>query len=232
VAALLTAYYMTRLMIMTFHGTNRSGEKEQHHLHEVAPVMWIPLVILAFLSVVGGWVNVPEALAHAPVIGWIPSSEWVHHWLEPVLSPAQGILTERSGEPLEHAPFGGGEVLWAVLSSALALIVILTTSRIMSTRRIATAIDAPAPRGFARVLANKWYVDEIYDALIVKPILALSRASWRFLDQGLIDGAVNGVGHASRAFGWVGSRLQTGQLNSYAFAIVVGALILLGIVVL
>jgi NADH-quinone oxidoreductase subunit L len=154
VAALLTAYYMTRLMIMTFHGTNRSGEKEQHHIHEVAPVMWVPLVILAALSVVGGWVNVPEALAHAPLIGWIPSSEWLHHWLEPVLAPAQEILVNRVGEPLEHAPFGGGEVFWAVLSFVLALIVILATSRILGARQVVPAVEAAPPRGFTRVLAN------------------------------------------------------------------------------
>jgi NADH-quinone oxidoreductase subunit L len=98
-------------------------------------------------------------------------------------------------------------------------------------RRYAPADQSPAPRGFARVLYNKWYVDELYDALIVRPIVSVSRGLWRFIDAGLIDGAVNGVGYASRAFGWVGSRLQTGQLNTYAFAAVLGALLLLALVV-
>jgi NADH-quinone oxidoreductase subunit L len=82
------------------------------------------------------------------------------------------------------------------------------------------------------VLYDKWYVDEAYDAVIVRPIVGTSRALWRFVDQGLIDGVVNGVGYAARAFGWVGSRLQTGQLNTYAFAVVAGALLLLAFVVL
>ncbi|MGH7507520.1 MAG: NADH-quinone oxidoreductase subunit L, partial [Longimicrobiales bacterium] len=79
---------------------------------------------------------------------------------------------------------------------------------------------------------DKWYVDELYDTIIVRPVLALSRAFWRFIDQGLIDGIVNGAGYSSRAFGWVGSRLQTGQLNTYAFAVLAGALLLLALVVL
>jgi NADH-quinone oxidoreductase subunit L len=98
-------------------------------------------------------------------------------------------------------------------------------------RRYVPAEQAVPPRGLGRILYNKWYVDEAYDAVIVRPIVASSRAAWRWIDQGLIDGAVNGLGHASRAFGWVGSRLQTGQLNTYAFATVLGVLLLLFIAV-
>jgi len=74
-------------------------------------------------------------------------------------------------------------------------------------------------------------VDEVYDALVVRPIVSLSRACWRYLDQGLIDGLVNGAGYSARAFGWVGAQLQTGQLNTYAFAAVLGVLLLLGFVI-
>jgi NADH-quinone oxidoreductase subunit L len=231
-AAMLTAFYMTRLMILTFHGENRSGEKERAHLHEVSPVMWVPLAILAALSVVGGWINVPEAIAHAPVLGWIPSSEWLHDFLHPVTESAEAVLAAQVGEPLHHAPFGGGEVLWAALSFGLALAVILVTSRVLAARRVVPAVEAAVPRGFIAVLTNKWYVDEIYDVLVVRPVLATSRALWRFIDQGLIDGAVNGAGYAARAFGWVGSRLQTGQINTYAFAVVAGTLLLLALVIL
>jgi NADH-quinone oxidoreductase subunit L len=231
-AALMTAFYMTRLMILTFHGENRTGEEERRHLHEVGPVMWVPLAILAVLSVVGGWINVPEAIAHAPVLGWLPSSEWLHEWLHPVTEHAEAVLAARVGEPLHHAPFGGGEVLWAVVSSALAVAVILLTSRWLASRRARDAAASPAPRGFARVLYNKWYVDEAYDAVLVRPILAVSRGFWRYIDQGLIDGLANGAGYAARAFGWVGSRLQTGQINTYAFAVVAGTLLLLAFVFL
>jgi NADH-quinone oxidoreductase subunit L len=232
VAAMLTAFYMTRLMILTFHGENRSGEVERHHLHEVSPVMWVPLVVLAFLSAVGGWINVPEAIGHAPVLGWIPHSEWLHEWLHPVTEAADAIIATNAGELSETAPFGGGEAMWAALSFALAVAVIVATTAMLRRRTVPTAVDSEPARGFTRVLYDKWYVDEAYDAVIVRPIVGTSRALWRFVDQGLIDGVVNGVGYAARAFGWVGSRLQTGQLNTYAFAVVAGALLLLAFVVL
>jgi NADH-quinone oxidoreductase subunit L len=232
VAAMLTAFYMTRLMIMTFHGANRTGDEERRHLHEVPAVMWVPLAVLAALSVVGGWINVPEAIGHAPVLGWIPHSEWLHDWLHPITEQADAVIATAVGEPAHASPLGGGEAAWAAISFAIAVLVIVMTSMLLRRRTVETPETAAAPAGFRRVLYNKWYVDEIYDAVIVRPIVGLSRAAWRFIDVGLIDGIANGAGYASRAFGWVGSRLQTGQLNTYAFAVVAGALLLLAFVVI
>ncbi|HEY0808678.1 MAG TPA: hypothetical protein VGD49_00900, partial [Longimicrobiales bacterium] len=76
---------------------------------------------------------------------------------------------------------------------------------------------------------NKWYVDELYDKVIVRPLLSVSRASWHYIDQNIIDGLVNSAGRTARLVGWTGSRLQSGQLNTYAFAIVVGVIVVLGI---
>ena len=229
-AALMTAFYMTRLMIMTFHGTNRTGETERKHLHEVPAVMWVPLAVLAVLSAFGGWINVPAPIANMPVFGWLPSSEWLHHWLHPVIESADHVFAANVGELAHATPLGGGEAAWAAISFLFATAVIAITAYILLKRRYAPAEESPAPRGFSRVLYNKWYVDEAYDAAIVRPIVGLSRGLWRFVDKGLIDGIVNGVGYAARAFGWVGSRLQTGQLNTYAFAAVLGALLLLALV--
>jgi NADH-quinone oxidoreductase subunit L len=232
VAALLTAFYMTRLMVMTFHGPNRTGDEERKHLHEVSPVMWLPLAILAVLSVVGGWINVPHAIAEAPLFGWLPHSEWLHDWLHPITEEADAILATSLPAFAEHAPFGGGEVMWAALSFGLAVAVILIAARVTGGRKHQPAAVAPAPRGFTKVLYNKWYVDEIYDAVIVRPVVSVSRGLWRFVDEMVIDGLVNGAGYASRALGWVGSRMQTGQLNTYAFAVVAGALLLLAFVLM
>jgi NADH-quinone oxidoreductase subunit L len=229
IAAMLTAFYMTRLMIMTFHGANRTGEQERHHLHEAPWVMTVPLIILAFLSVVGGWINVPEAIGHMPVLGWVPHSEWLHEWLHPITAPADDVLASNVGEFAHQSPLGGGEALWALLSFAVASIIIVLTTRALGRRVVDPAVGAAAPRGFRKVLYNKWYVDELYDRTVVRPLLAVSRASWRFIDETLIDGLVNGAGYLSRFAGWSGSRLQTGQLNTYAFAIVVGVLVVLGI---
>jgi NADH-quinone oxidoreductase subunit L len=232
VAAGLTAFYMTRLMIMTFHGRTRVAPEEARHMHDAPAIMWVPLAILALASVFGGWINVPEPIAEAPVFGWLPHSEWLHHWLEPVTLPADLVLAANVPEKLHIAPFGGGEAIWAAFAflGATAIIVIVTWA--LRRKVILPATESPAPRRVQKVLYNKWYVDEIYDTAIVRPIMAMSRGMWRFIDQGLIDGTVNGAGYASRAFGWVGSRLQTGQLNTYAFAIVVGALLVIGLMVL
>ncbi|MGH7506761.1 MAG: NADH-quinone oxidoreductase subunit L, partial [Longimicrobiales bacterium] len=197
VAAALTAFYMTRLMIMTFHGENRTGAEEQKHVHEVRPVMWVPLVILALLSVVGGWINVPEAVAQAPVLGWLPSSEWLHDWLHPVTEAADAIIAANVGTPLTVSPIGGGAAAWAWISFAMAVVVIVLTARALLRHAYRPVAESPEPTGFARVLYDKWYVDELYDTIIVRPVLALSRAFWRFIDQGLIDGIVNGAGYSS-----------------------------------
>jgi NADH-quinone oxidoreductase subunit L len=229
IAAALTAFYMTRLMIMTFHGQNRTGEKERPHLHESPLVMTIPLIVLAFLSVVGGWINVPEAIARTPLLGWVPHSEWLHEWLHPITASADDILISHVGAVQHHTPFGGGEATWAIASFAMAVVVIVLTARALARRAYQPATDSAAPTGMGRVLYNKWYVDELYEKTIVRPLLGVSRAAWRFVDQNIIDGLVNGAGYASRGLGWTGSRLQTGQLNTYAFAIVLGVLVVLGI---
>lgn len=226
VAALLTAFYMTRLMIMTFHGENRSGEGGKH-IHAAPAVMWIPLGVLAAASVVGGWVNVPEAIGHNALLGIVPHSEWLHEWLHPLTEEADHLFESNVGELAHASPLGGGEVMWAFLSFGLAVAVILLASAWLRRQERRPAAESPGYRGFARVLYNKWYVDEVYDTVVVQPVLRLSRAAWRYIDDGLIDGMVNGAGVLARGLGWVGSRLQTGSLNAYALAIAVGALLIL-----
>jgi NADH-quinone oxidoreductase subunit L len=194
--------------------------------------MWIPLVVLAAASIFGGWINVPEPIAQAPVFGWLPHSEWLHHWLEPITLPADAVLAANVPETRYISPLGGGEAMWAAFSFLGAMLIIVIATWALRRRVMVPAGEAPAPRGAQKLLYNKWYIDEFYDAVIVRPVMSISRGFWRLIDQGLIDGAVNGAGYASRAFGWVGSRLQTGQLNTYAFAVVLGVLLVLGLVAL
>ena len=226
--ALLTAVYMARLMVMTFHGKSRTfghaGAAEAgRKLHEVPAVMWAPLAVLAVLSVVGGWANIPEAL---PLL---PTFEWLHHWLEPVFAPAIAVKEAHGFAPEYRSPVGGGEALWAVISAAIAIAVVVGTVRVLSPKPVPTEAEAVAPTGFARVLHDKWYVDELYDRAIVRPSLALWRACWRIVDAGLIDGAVNGAGRAARLLGWAGGQLQTGRVTTYLVAFMLGALLVLGV---
>ncbi len=226
--ALLTAVYMTRLMVMTFHGKNRTfghaGTAEAgRRLHEVPLVMWGPLALLALLSVVGGWANIPEAL---PVL---PAVDWLHHWLEPVFEPAIAIAEARGLVAEHHAPAGGGEALWAGISAVIAIVAVTATVRVLSPKPVPTEAEAVAPTGFARLLHDKWYVDELYDRMIVRPSLALWRACWRIVDAGLIDGAVNGVGRGARLLGWAGGQLQSGRVTTYLVVFMLGALLVLSV---
>jgi len=230
-AAVLTAIYMTRLMIMTFHGPSRAGEAEETHLHEAPKVMTIPLMALAVLSVVGGWVNVPGSVRESFFGGFgaLPMSGWLSEWLVPVTAAADGIREAQLGAYASQAPVGGGHVAWAAIATGMALVVVILTALAISRKEIRVAAEDPGPEsGIRKFLHDKWYVDELYDRTIVRPIVAASRGLWRWVDQVLIDGTVNAVGLVSRGVGWVGSLFQTGQVNTYIFILTLGALAVLG----
>jgi NADH-quinone oxidoreductase subunit L len=216
-AAFMTAFYMMRLIAMTFLGENRTGAAEQEYLHDAPPVMTGPLVILGILSVVGGLLNLPAFAGghHA-----------LETWLEPVMAAAQAVM------PVEM-PHGATEWLLIAAAVTVALIGLLLGWRTTLARPIPTAASAPPETGFARVLFRKYYVDEIYDALIVRPLVAISRlVLWKGVDQGLIDGVgANGSASLARGLGWIGSRLQSGQLGFYMVVFLVGAVWLLRAVV-
>ncbi len=230
-AAMLTAFYMTRMMVLTFHGKNRTGAEEEKHLHEVSPVMWVPLAVLAVLSIFGGWINVPEPIRMSFLGGFgaLPMSEWLHHWLEPITAQAHHVQELHLGEVAHSSPFGGGELAWALISTVAAAIVVVVSMRVVGGKTVVPAKDDVEPTGFAKVLYNKWYVDEFYDRFIVQPIIRASRFCWKVIDATIIDGVVNAVGWGSRGFGWGISMFQTGSVNTYAFILTVGVLVILGV---
>jgi NADH-quinone oxidoreductase subunit L len=216
-AALLTAFYMARLMAMTFLGPNRTGEREREHLHDAPWVMTGPLVVLGILSAVGGVLNLP------PLVGGHAALE---HWIEPVTAPAAAFFR------LEM-PHGQTELFLVGAAVLIGVVGLIAGWRATLRRPILPADQAPADTGFARVLNRKYYVDEIYDALIVRPLVWLSRMIlWKGVDQGVVDGAaVNGSARLSQGLGWLGSRLQTGQVGIYVVLFLVGAIWVLGVVV-
>jgi NADH-quinone oxidoreductase subunit L len=225
-AAFLTAAYMTRLMVMTFHGENRSGADARPHLREVPAVMWVPLAILAALSIVGGWVNIPDALPVLPAVGAM------HHWLEPVMEPARHVMTEHGFRQAHGAPPGGGEAVWALVSTGAALLIVLLTFRALVQRRYRSAAESDMPTGLAGLLYHKWYVDELYDRLLVRPLLALWRGCWRIVDVGLIDGTLNAMASGTRMVGWVGSLFQTGRVAGYMLWFLTGVILILALLLL
>jgi NADH-quinone oxidoreductase subunit L len=218
VAALLTAFYMARLMTMTFLGANRTGERERSHLHEAPWIMTGPLVVLGFLSAIGGALNLP------PLVGGGAALE---HWIEPVTAPAAAFFR------LEM-PHGSTEFFLVGAAVLIGVVGLIAGWKATLRRPILPAAEAPADTGLARVLNRKYYVDEIYDAIIVRPVVWLSRfVLWKGVDQGVVDGAaVNGTAKLSRGLGWLGSRLQTGQVGVYVVLFLVGALWILNMVAL
>jgi NADH-quinone oxidoreductase subunit L len=217
-AALLTAIYMTRMMLYTFHGSNRTGDAERSHLAEAPWVMTGPLVVLGVLSAVGGALNLPHFMGGA--------SQVLHHWLEPVTGAAALRVTE--GEEA-HLALGTEGVLIGI-AVAIAVGGIWYAFARLKPAALVPKAQAPEATGIERVLEHKYYVDEAYDRAIVKPVVGLSRSVlWRGMDAGLIDGLlVNGSAYLMRGLGWVGARLQSGQVGTYAWVLVIGVLAVLG----
>jgi NADH-quinone oxidoreductase subunit L len=215
-AALLTAFYMARLMAMTFLGPNRTGEQERSHLQDAPWVMTGPLVVLGALSAIGGLLNLPSFLGGGAL----------ERWLEPVTAPAAAAF------PL-HMPHGQTEVFLIAAAVLIGVAGLLAGWQATLRRPTLPAAEAPADTGLARLLYRKYYVDEIYDLLIVRPLVWLSRTVlWKTVDQGVVDGAaVNGTAKVSRGLGWLGSRLQTGQVGVYVVLFLVGVLWVLHTVV-
>ena len=205
VAALLTAFYMTRLMLYTFHGPNRTGDQERPHLAEAPWVMTAPLVVLAALAVLGGALNLPHVGS-------------LERWLEPVTGRSTAFLP-----PL--APATGVEVALMVLAAAIGAGGIWLATRVLKPEALLPPERAPRETGVAKLLLEKYRVDELYDAVIVRPLVWLSRVVlWKGVDAGVIDTAgVNGSAAVARGLGWIGSRLQTGQVGTYVVYFVIGA---------
>jgi NADH-quinone oxidoreductase subunit L len=224
VAALLTAFYMARLMAMTFFGENRTGQEEREHLHEAPWIMTGPLVLLGLLSLFGGWLNLPE------FAGGLGRPGLLHHWLEPITRRGAEV-SAGLGLPVA-APEGSAEMALVALAVAIAALGLGLGWVVTRRARTVPAAVSPAEKGLWKVLFNKYYVDELYQRVIVNPIVGFSRVVlWRDIDQKLIDGAgVNGAAWLARALGWLGSRMQSGQVGVYVALFLVGVLYVLGMV--
>src|SRR5689334_10009518 len=227
ITALLTAIYMTRLMVMTFWGEERfretqaghteHEEQDDHHRHPVEPhespwLMTLPLIVLAVLSTVGGFIGVPYALANRDI-------NVIEHTLEPVVAHAPAVAgTDQTDE---HGSEVNEERLLTLVSVAIAFLGIGAGWVVFKRRPL---LQMP------RILENKYYVDEIYDATLIHPIETASREGlWKIVDVGVIDGLLHSIGEAVTELGRVARYLQAGFVRGYAAIILTGALILIGL---
>ena len=220
ITAGLTAFYMFRAVYLTFDGTFRGTHEQEHHLHESPPVMTVPLIVLAVGAVVSGWVEIPL----------LRGGNWFHRFLEPVIAAVTANAAIHSGAlALGERELGTPtEAILIVLSVALAFAGILLARSIYggaggAERGMAFEERYPA---LHRLLANKWYVDEIYDALVVRPLYALSWAFYRVVDVLLVDGSIRAGAAVARATGDLGSLTTTGNVRNYALYFFLGVLVL------
>ena len=199
--AAMTAFYMFRLYATTFLGKFRGTHDQEHHLHESPAAMTIPLIVLAVLSVIGGFVGVPESLGGRHLLG---------EFLSPV------IVTEKVST-LTHST----EYMLMGISVAIATIAIL-----FAVSHYSKKPQLEDATGLGKVLENKWYVDELYDTVIVNPLNALAGFFKNIVEKSGIDGFVNGIGrfvnYSSRQIRLV----QTGQVSGYILMMVVSFVVI------
>lgn len=209
--ALLTAFYMFRLYATTFRGSFRGTHDQEHHLHESPAAITFPLIVLAILSVIGGYVGVPEFIMHGA------------HALNDFLSPVIAPVSHGEGHAAAHLSHKEEWVLTG-LSTVLIIGVV-----VFAWNKFSRKPDTEEATGFGKVLANKWYVDEFYDAIIVRPLNKLSDFLDNMLERPVIDGLVNGVGKLVN----YGSRqlrlIQSGQVGSYVLLMVLSMLVIFAV---
>ena len=207
--AFLTAFYMFRLLYLTFYGTSRVEPHVAEHVHEAPPAMRVPLMLLAILSLLGGFLGFP------------PEHGGLHRLLAPVFAQAEHLR----GGP-HH--FGFGDVVLMLISLAVAVTGWFLAHRVYIKEPALEAQWIQRFHGYYTLLLNKYYVDEIYARCIVRPLYALSESGlWRVFDVGVIDRLVNMVGRVMSLNGQFLSYVQTGYVRTYALTLVGGAVIML-----
>jgi len=216
ITAMFTSFYMFRMLYLTFYGKFRGTHEQEHHVHESPANMTVPLIVLAVLSVVGGFIGVPESLGG-------------HHWLEHFLSP----VFQRSAALLTAGPSAGQRDIVLMVISVAAALAALGYAYVKYVKNSHVPVSDTEERpALANLSYHKFYVDEIYDALIRKPLDALSGFLYNAVEKLGIDGIVNGLGKTTMEASKGLRLLQTGNVGFYIFMMVVGIIsILLCIVV-
>jgi len=208
VTAGMTSFYMFRLLILTFFGNARYTHHDVHHVHESPSPMLLPLVVLAILSVIGGYVGVPAILGgHDRIADFLNFGAPVTEAVEHGSAALEWILM-------------GASVAAAGIGFLMAYVCYVTNPDLPV--RIASSAEA-----LYSILTNKYYVDEIYETILVWPMVATAREFlWQFVDVSVIDGAVNGVGQAVRGIAGGLRHMQTGYVRTYAGWFLFGGIVI------
>jgi NADH-quinone oxidoreductase subunit L len=214
--ALLTAIYMTRMLLLTFYGENRTGDGEREALHEAPAVMTAPILVLALLTVAGGWLNLPSLIPLGP-------TGLLEHWLEPVTGASAKLLAGTAH--LDHAT----ETILVGIATGVAVLGIVIAA-LMFRKPIADKARSPEDTS---LLARAYGVDAVVDTLIVRPVQALaSLVLDRGVDRGVARGFSAGGSLLARTASLMGTRLQDGDVGKYAWLLAAGALALIAAITL
>jgi NADH-quinone oxidoreductase subunit L len=222
VGAFLTAFYMFRLYFLTFHGASRVAAEAKHHLHESPNSMTIPLMLLAILSAAGGLIQVPLTRG----------GQRLEEFLRPVFADAARVAGLSGNGGAAHAPPGGHdpglELTLMVISLVVALAGIFVAHRFYVADPALPLRLKERTRALYRMLFHKYWIDEIYDAHLVQPIVRGSERLWRGFDAAVIDGAVNGIGRQIERGAALLRSAQTGYVQVYALVITLGMVVVFG----
>jgi len=202
VLAAITATYMFRLYYLTFHGEFRGTEEQKHHLHESPSNMTLPLIVLAILSVIGGFINLPHFIGHGHYAKLM-------EWLKPVLTEQSYSQMEAT---LSGVPFNTEMILLAATVLMFFSVWFIVRNTYVSKKKMAVAEENYT--GWEKLSAKKLYVDELYNALIVKTVEGLGRGGKMF-DKGILDRFVNFVGDGAEDSGKAMKRVQNGNVETY-----------------
>jgi NADH-quinone oxidoreductase subunit L len=221
VTAGLTAFYMFRLIYLTFFGRERMAADVKSHIHESPRSMTVPLVALAVLSVVGGYIGMPHIFG---------ITNHFEKWLEPVMAGGRHHATSHA--LASGAGETGTELLLMALTVALVVAAILAARYYYEKNPEAATALRKRLSGPHRLVLNKYYVDEIYDAIVVRPVINSSLFLWIMFDVRVIDGFINGMAVVFKDISGALRHVQGGQVRAYATIFVVGVVILIGYFVL
>jgi NADH-quinone oxidoreductase subunit L len=216
IAAGVTAFYMFRAVFLTFHGKSRVDHEVEHHLHESPYLMTLPLIILAFLATIGGFLGIPL----------IEGANVLHNFLNPVFTQ----FAPHAAEHAEHAEHSMGlELSLMGLSLGVAISGIALAYYFYIRNTAAADSMQKKYEGIHTLVYNKYYIDELYDFLFTRPIVRVSRAFLhKVFDVQVIDGFVNGVASFFMGLSGAARRLQSGMIRGYALTMVVAFVLLIG----
>ena len=215
ITAGLTAFYMFRLIYLTFYGKERMDEKTRAHLHESPKSMTVPLMALAVLSVIGGVVGMPHIFG---------VTNYFEHWLAPVMA---GYGQAEASHALAASTHGTGTE-WGLMFASVALVLVsIYLAYVIYNKRtdLATSLQKKFS-GIHRVLLNKYYVDEFYGAIVIRPVVYLSLFLWKVFDVVIIDGFLNGTASFYADISDFLRTGQTGRVRTYATVFVFGVVII------